>query len=274
MPDIHELDIREQVAAAVVTMRQRKPLVQCLTNIVVANFTANVLLAAGAVPAMVDNPEESGLFTGAADGVLVNTGTPYPDTARAMVAAAGAAGANGTCWVLDPVAAGLPWRTSIAKDCLSAGRPTIIRANASEVLALSGAGAAGRGPDASDPVEAALPAARALQREHGCVVAVSGAVDHLIDADRHVTISSGHEWMTLVTGVGCSLGALMAAFGGCVEDPLVAAAAATAMLCVAAERAAGAAAGPGAFASGLLDQLYLVEADEVAQQGGIDDVQA
>ena len=102
-------------AAALAALRERPPLVQSLTNIVVAQWTANVLLAVGAAPAMVDNPREAAAFARVAGGVLVNLGTPYDDTALAMEQAVAAAADHGTPWVLDPVAAGaLQWRTTLA----------------------------------------------------------------------------------------------------------------------------------------------------------------
>src|SRR6478672_6706157 len=91
-------------AGALQALRVRSPLVQCLTNIVVAQWTANVLLAVGAAPAMVDNPEEAGAFAAIAGGVLVNLGTPYAETVIAMERAVAAANGAGTPWVLDPVA--------------------------------------------------------------------------------------------------------------------------------------------------------------------------
>jgi len=259
------------LAAALAALRAEAPLVQCLTNIVVANWTANVLLAAGAAPAMVDNAAEASLFAGIAGGVLINTGTPYLETADAMRAAASAATAAGRPWVLDPVAYGLPWRSSIADDALAAGRPAIIRGNASEIMGLAGAGGGGRGVDSTDPTEAALEGARDLALRHGCVVAVSGPVDHITDGRRTVTVTGGHEWMTRVTGVGCSLGALMAAFAA-VVDPLDAAVAATALLCVAADRAAATTAGPGSFAVALIDQLHLLTPADVAAAADLADV--
>jgi hydroxyethylthiazole kinase len=245
----------DDCAAALEALRRKAPLVQCLTNIVVAGWTANVLLAAGAAPAMVDNPEEAAGFATIAGGVLVNLGTPYPDTARAMVEAARSADGAGTPWVLDPVAAGaLGWRTSIATELLDLATPAVIRGNASEIGAFTG-GAGGKGVDAVDTAETAAPGAVDLAKLHGTVVAVSGAVDHLTDGERLVRVANGHPWMTRVTGVGCALGALMAAFAAVVEDRLVAATAATAMLTVAAEEAATATRGPGSFAVALLDEL-------------------
>src|SRR5450756_648744 len=114
------------LADALTALRDRPPLVQCRTNIVVAGWTANVLLAVGAAPAMVDNPNEAGQFAAIAGGVLVNLGTPYDDTAAAMHLAIAGAKPTGTPWVLDPVAAGaLGWRTSLAQQLLGEARPTI-----------------------------------------------------------------------------------------------------------------------------------------------------
>lgn len=252
-------------ADALAALQEQGPLVQCLTNIVVANWTANVLLAAGAAPAMVDNPLEAPLFARVANSVLVNLGTPYEDTAEAMTGAVGAAVAGGTPWVLDPVAAGgLPWRTQHGRDLLRCGSPAIIRGNASEILGLAG-GSGGRGVDASDIPDAVVETARGLARDHGCVVAVSGERDLFTDGERVIRLRGGHPWMTRVTGVGCSLGALMAAFA-VVSDPLTAAVAATACLCGAAEDAARTSRGLGTFATGLLDELTLLTPERLAER--------
>lgn len=243
-------------------LRAQPPLVQCLTNIVVAQWTANVLLAVGAAPAMVDNPREAAEFAPIASGVLVNLGTPYDDTADAMRLSAAAAAA-GTPWVLDPVAAGgLRWRTELALELLRSS-PTIVRGNASEIMALTG-GAGGKGVDATDSPEAALEAAQEIAQTYGTIVAVSGPVDHVTDGERTVLIANGHPWMTQVTGVGCALGALMAAFAGTGADPLTAAATATAVLTVAADEAAAASQGPGSFAVGLIDRLAALTPEGLA----------
>ena len=251
------------LADSLTTYREAGPLVQCLTNTVVTNWTANVLLASGGSPAMVDNPDEAGVFARVASAVLINMGTPQTATVAAMHAAVEACAAAGTPWVLDPVAAGgLPWRTEIARTLVAEHAPAIIRGNASEIAGLAG-GSGGRGVDSTDSPEAVLDIARALATEHGCVVAVSGPVDHLTDGDRLVRLANGHALMTQVTGVGCSLGALMAGFAGSVDDPLLAAAGATALLTIAAERAAESASGPGSFAVALLDQLAAVTPEDV-----------
>lgn len=252
-------------ADALARLRDRSPLVQCLTNIVVAQWTANVLLAVGAAPAMVDNPEEAGAFARIAGGVLVNLGTPYADTAVAMEQAVAAATDAGMPWVLDPVAAGaLGWRTEIARKLLS-DSPTVLRGNASEVMALTG-GAGGKGVDSVDSPEAALEAAVELAGLHGTVVAISGPVDHLTDGSRVVRVANGHPLLTRVTGVGCALGAMIAGFAAVLDDPLLAAVAATATLTVSGDAAAAGSSGPGSFAVALLDRLSSITPDELAAQ--------
>ncbi|WP_342023205.1 hydroxyethylthiazole kinase [Arthrobacter citreus] len=249
-------------------VRTEPPLVQCLTNAVVTNFTANVLLALGAAPAMTDIPGEAGPFARAASGVLINLGTPHEEQRRAMLEAAEAANDAGTPWVLDPVAVGsLPVRTALAAELLAL-RPTAIRGNASEIIALAGLGTGGRGVDATDDPEAALPAALLLAEKHGSVVAVSGPTDLITDGVQTLRISNGDALLTRVTGGGCALGAVTAAFLAVADDggALAAVAAATAVYTVAAEPAAQASSGPGSFAAGFLDALASLTGQDLEQR--------
>jgi hydroxyethylthiazole kinase len=210
---------------------------------------------------MVENSEESAEFAQVADAVLVNFGTLSPDRVTAMRAAVAAAGRAGTPWVLDPVAVGaLGYRTRLAAELVTGG-PAVVRGNASEILSLAGAaGAAGRGVDSTTASGDALEQAAELARRVGTVVAVSGAVDYLSDGTRVLEVHSGHPMMTRVTGVGCALGALVAACCAVESSPLIAAGAATTILTVAAEVAAAASDGPGSFAVKLLDVLYGLDA--------------
>lgn len=247
-------------------LRRATPLVQCITNAVVTNFTANVLLALGAAPAMVDIPGEAGQFAPVASGVLVNLGTPTPTQGAAMLEAAEASHAAGTPWVLDPVAVGfLTVRTATAQQLVPL-RPTIIRGNASEIIALAGSGAGGRGVDSVDEPAAALDAAALLASRHGSVVAVSGPVDAVVSPDGTVVrVANGTELLTRVTGGGCALGAVMAAFASLTPDALLAATAATGTYTLAAERAAATAAGPGTFAPLFLDALAAITPADIVQ---------
>src|SRR5580704_12992612 len=149
----------DEIVTAHGALRQKRPLIQCLTNVVSANFMANVLLAAGASPAMVDNPEEAALFAGIADSVLINLGTPTAAQVEAMRLAAAAAQKAGKPWVLDPIAAGgLPWRGQVAAELLKF-KPAAVRGNASEIIGLAGLGGGARGVDSAASPAAAVPAA-------------------------------------------------------------------------------------------------------------------
>jgi len=256
-------------------LRDTPPLTHCITNAVVTGFTANALLAIGAAPAMVDIVDESGMFAGVASGLLVNLGTPTPEQRAAIREAVASANASGTPWVLDPVAIGaLPVRTALAQD-LVAQRPTAIRGNASEILALAGLSGGGRGVDATDTTDAAATAATALAEAHGGVVAVSGAVDLVTDGVRTVRIANGDPLLTRVTGGGCALGAIMAAFLGAARGSgitaLDAVAAATLVYTIAAERAAETSTGPGSFAAALLDALAAVLPGDLAPRARVEE---
>lgn len=257
-------DLLHFTSEALARVRDRAPLVQCLTNAVVMNHTANALLAVGAAPAMVDVPGEAGAFTPVAGGVLINLGTPNTEQRTAMVEAAEAAVAGGTPWVLDPVAVGsLPVRTPLAHRLRDLG-PTVIRGNASEILAVSGVGAGGRGVDATDDVDGAVDAARALASATSAVVAVSGPVDLLTDADRVARVANGDVLLTRMTGGGCALGAVMAAFASVDDDRLATTVAATVVYTVAAELATEQADAPGSFAVAFLDALASVDQADLA----------
>ena len=124
--------------AAFEAVRRHAPLVSCITNAVVTNITANVLLSLGAAPAMVDITGEAGPFARVASALLINLGTPQPEQRAAAREAAAAAHDAGTPWVLDPVAIGvLAHRTALAHELLGRG-PGAVRGNASEILALAG----------------------------------------------------------------------------------------------------------------------------------------
>lgn len=245
-------------------LRQSVPLVHCITNFVAMNLTANVLLAAGAAPAMVHAPEEAGAFAPMAGALSINIGTPDALWVAGMEAAIDAATAAGRPWVLDPVAHFItPWRRALVLRLLDRG-PAVIRANASEVLTLAGEAASGRGVDAGDSVAAAETAARRLAAARGCVVAVTGEVDFVTDGTRAWRVEGGAPLMPQVTATGCALSALVAGYAA-VCPPAAAATAALAHF-AAAGLAARAAPGPGSFAVAFVDALAGVTPADLDQR--------
>lgn len=252
-------DWQQRLLATRARLRERTPLVHCLTNQVTMNFVANVLLAAGASPAMTDHPKEAGELAAAADGVLINLGTPNAASLEAMRRASLAASKARRPWVLDPVgAAALPLRREISLE-LMAHRPAVVRGNASEILSLVDSDARGRGVDTRhDASDAATAAPHLLDRTSG--VAISGKIDRLVGIHDNadpvlVSIEGGSAWQPRVTGTGCALGALIAAYLAVADSTLDAMIAAHAHAAAAAERAEQEAKGPGSFAVAWLDAL-------------------
>ena len=240
-------------------LRAHSPLVHCMTNDVVQTFTANVLLAVGASPAMVIDPREAAQFAAIADALLINVGTLTEDRAVAMRAAVEHARQAGKPWTLDPVAVGaLTVRTAFCHELLAL-QPAAIRGNASEILALAGMSAGGRGVDTTDTAAAALPAAQALARRLAealaTVVAVTGEVDYVTDGERVLSVAGGNPLMTRVVGTGCALSAVVAASAALPGDRLENVAAACGLMKQAGEIAARQG-GPGSFIPAFLDALY------------------
>jgi hydroxyethylthiazole kinase len=240
--------------------RTRSPLTHCMTNDVVQSFTANVLLALGASPAMVIEAEEAEQFAAVADALLINVGTLTAPRAQAMLRAIERAVAAGNPWTLDPVAVGaLAYRTRFCQQILSL-KPAAIRGNASEILALAGMSAGGRGVDTTDTASSALPAAIALARQTNAIVAVTGEVDYVTDGQRTQTITGGDVMMTRVVGTGCALSAVVAASCSLPGDRLDNVVAACGFMKQAGSVAVKQSRGPGSFASAFIDALWNLEA--------------
>lgn len=248
----------DQAAPFMARVRKHKPLIHCITNQVVQNFTANILLAIGASPAMVIAQEEVQSFISIADGLLVNIGTVHKQIAESMLLAVQQAMHSQVPWVLDPVAVSkaLAFRTQIAHELL-AFHPAVIRANAAEILILAGEQGSAKGTDSQDSTESALNAANKLAEQYQTIVAVTGETDYVTNGKTIYAIKGGDLALTKVTGTGCSLSAMVAAFIADAENKLVATASACLMMKKAAELA-NKQSGLGTFAVSLLDQLSLI----------------
>ncbi len=227
-------------------VRMRHPLVECLTNNVTVNDVANVILACGASPVMVTDPRELEDFIGLAQAVDLNIGTMAPELDLPFEKSLEVAQKLGKPVVLDPVGAGAAkCRTDLLLRLLDTYPVAVIRGNASEIRALSGEAGKTMGVDASagDAVtEETLPArtamAAGLARKHGCVVAMSGAWDIITDGNRSVVCKRGVPQMSQITGTGCMLTGLTAAFVGANPDRILeATVAATEMMCLCGENA-------------------------------------
>jgi len=246
-------DIAADVLARI---RARRPRVHCITNAVAQNFSANVLLAAGAVPSMTIAADEIAEFVARADALLVNLGTLDPERRAAIELAVNAAGER-VPWVLDPVLIDRsPPRCALAV-ALAARHPRAIRLNAAEFRGLAGA----------------APSAETLARyaaQGASVIGLTGDRDIVTDGGRSVTIRNGDPLMAKVTAMGCAASAIVAACHAVEPDAFSATAAGLILIGIAGEVAAARAHGPGTFAVEILDALHALDAATIARHARLE----
>ena len=229
-------------------VRNNCPLIHNITNYVTVNDCANVLLACGGSPIMSDDKEEVAEITTICSGLNINIGTLNQRTIASMLIAGKKANELNHPVVLDPVGAGASkLRTETAMQLLEEVKFAVIRGNISEIktLALGSGTTKGVDADVADRVteenlEEMVAFAKAFAEKTGAVIAITGAIDIVADDKTAYCIRNGHPMMSAVTGTGCQLSAMTAAFVTANPDqPLEASAAAVAAMGYAGEVAHG-----------------------------------
>ncbi|MEA4902882.1 hydroxyethylthiazole kinase [Desulfitobacterium sp.] len=263
--------IKHQIIEAVETIRRTNPVAGSITNTVTINFVANAQLAVGGSAAMVYLPDEGEFLANVGGATYINVGTLFPIYEETLPHVARVLHDTGKPWVLDPVAIGIgSLRTQLLRQ-FKEYKPSVIRGNASEIIALAGLwgldGGTGvsnvRGVDSTDSVSAAKAAAVALAKWTGGAVAVSGKTDLVTDGDLIAFSQGGSHFMEKITGAGCSLGGVVAVYAAA-TSPFIAALTATAVYNLAGNRAENKVDGPGSFQIQFLDELYKATAADVA----------
>jgi hydroxyethylthiazole kinase len=255
-----------RTGADLAAIRERKPLVHQITNYVVMNETANATLSLGALPVMAHAVEEVEEMASVAGALVLNIGTLSERWIEAMLLAAKAANRAGAPVVLDPVGAGATrFRTETAQRILEESEIAVVRGNQAEVATLAGRQAEIRGVESID-------LAKVAASELGCVVSVTGPVDHVSDGERSIAVSNGHELLGTVSGTGC----MSTAITGCylavgADRPLETAAEALVAFGVAGEDAASGAKGPGTFHANLYDALYNLDPATLDERARVDE---
>lgn len=267
---------RTELASCLGAVRERTPLVQCITNFVTVNDCANILLAAGGSPTMAHDIREVEEAVAGVQALVLNLGAI--GDVEAMLLAGKRANQLGIPVVLDPVAAGVTsLRREACRRLLAELRFTVIRGNASEIRALALGTEGGSGVDVSagdavteENLSRGVELCRRLAESTGAVTALSGQVDILSDGTQTVLIRGGVPTMSRVTGSGCMLTALLGAFCGAnPERPLAAAAAAVAAMDLAGERAEARrlqnGTGNATFRTDLIDAVFNLTEDELRE---------
>lgn len=263
--------LKQAIEQAAATVRQTNPLTPSITNTVTINFVANAQRAVGGSAAMVYLPDEGEGLARICDAMYINVGTLFPIYAETLPKTAKTLHEEQKPWVLDPVAIGLgKMRTDLLTQ-FKEYKPSIIRGNASEIIALAGlwnvsGGSAVsdvRGVDSTDTVQAAKDAAMALASWTGGAVAVSGKEDLITDGKQVALSRGGSPMMPCITGTGCSLGGVMAVYAAA-ADPFVAAVTGAAVYNLAGSRAEQYVKGTGSFQTAFIDELYTARPADIA----------
>lgn len=269
---------------AVDNVRAATPLVHSITNYVTVNDCANALLASGASPIMSDEPADVFDITSICGGLVLNIGTLNERSIEAMHVAGKRAAQLDHVIVLDPVGAGASaLRTKTAADLLDELPVSVIRGNMSEVKALMGASSSTRGVDVN-PDDAVTEGnlaesaafAKKLAEKTGAVVAITGAIDIVADAGRAFAIRNGDPIMGKITGAGCMLSCIVAAYAVANADSMlegVVAAVAGEGLCGQIARARMTEAdGNGTFRTYLLDALYNLDGERLEKGALVEEI--
>lgn len=201
-------------------VRKSVPLVHNITNYVTVNDVANVILACGASPIMSDEPQDVEDITMICGGLNINIGTLNERSIQAMFLAGKKAGELGHVILLDPVGAGASrLRTETAEAIVEKLHPTVIRGNISEIKTLALGSGTTKGVDADvadtvteDTLDNAVAFAKAYAKSTGSIIAITGAIDLVSDADRCFVIRNGRPEMGRITGTGCQLSGMMTGF--------------------------------------------------------------
>jgi hydroxyethylthiazole kinase len=243
-------DLPNIAVAILGRLRARRPRVHCITNMVAQQFTANMLLAAGAIPSMTIAADEVASFVTRADALLINLGTFDAERRAATDIAIESAIGEGIPWALDPVFIDRSdQRAAYARE-LVAKRPRAVRLNRAEFRALAG-------------LQAERHALKRYAVDNLTTIGLTGASDIVTDGVRLVTLNNGHPLMESVTAMGCAASALVAACLAVEADAVIASATALLVLDIAGEVAAERARGPGSFAVEILDAVHTVDGDAI-----------
>ncbi len=249
-------DLPAVAADMVARLRGRRPRVHCITNSVAQAFTANILLAIGAIPSMTIAPQEIADFAARADALLVNLGTLDQERRTAIEIALEKAAERRRPWILDPVLIDVSASRAAYARALTARKPAAIRLNAAEFAALAGA-------------ETGRDAVVHFATRIASVIGLTGTTDIVSDGKRHFEIGNGHALMNAVTAMGCAASAVVGACLCVEDDALAATASALLAFGVAGEIAAQSSRGPGSFAVAFIDALHNLDRAALIARGRV-----
>jgi len=265
------MDLLSKVASLRPLIKEKKPLIHHITNFVTVNDCANITLAIGASPIMAVHGREVEEVVLGASALVLNIGTPTSNSVESMLLAGEKANELGIPVILDPVGVGIAkLRSRAADNILSRVKIAVLRGNASEIRFLSGASIDAKGVDSICCGQNDDKIARELAAQLGCVVVITGEWDIISDGKKVYSTGNGHKMLTQITGTGCMISSLIAAFSAVSNNYLAAAMGGVLTMGIAGEAAyhsLGDREGPGTFKVRLFDQVYNLTADTINKFG-------
>lgn len=255
-------------------VREKNPLVHCITNYVTVNDVANAILAVGGAPIMADDIDEIEEIVAKANALVINIGTLNQRTAASMWAAASTANKKNVPVILDPVGVGASsLRNKVVTRLLKNNQFAVIRGNLSEMAFCAGKDSATRGVDSNsdDKNFSAAEIAKIVAEKYSCVAVVTGAVDVVTDGKNFAQIKNGVPAMSKITGAGCMLSGILGAYIGAVDDKFSAAVNAVASMGIAGEISFEkfSEVGTGSFHIGIIDALSQIDDEIISARGKI-----
>ena len=202
------------------SVKKTKPLIHCITNPISINDCANMVLAVGAKPIMAEHPLEVSEITALSKALAVNLGNITDIRMESMLISGKTAFENKIPQVIDLVGVGCSkLRLEYAKKFISECHPSVIKGNMSELKAICGIKSNAKGIDvgADDIVteqnfDESIEMLKELSLQTGAVIAATGVVDIITNGTQTYLITNGCEMLSMVTGTGCMLTALIASY--------------------------------------------------------------
>ncbi len=254
---ISEINLGKKIFEIIERIRQERPLIHNITNMVAMNDSANIILAIGGLPVMAHAQAEVREMVRVAGALVLNIGTLTSEQIDSMIAAGEEANNLKKPVVLDPVGAGATHlRTESALRLQERIKIDIVRGNHAEVSILAGLKGSIKGVESVGSGKNAVEVARSLARKHNQVVIITGKQDIVTDGKTVIEINNGSPMLGTITATGCMVTSLIATFAAVCDDYIMASTGALVCFGLAGERAAVKAQGPGSFKVNLFDEVY------------------
>jgi len=255
--DFSKVNLGEKIFEIMEGIRQERPLIHNITNMVAMNDSANIILAIGGLPIMAHAQEEVKEMVRAAGALVLNIGTLTSEQIDSMIAAGEEANSLKKPVVLDPVGAGATYlRTESALRLQEKVKIDIVRGNYAEISVLAGLKGNIKGVESVGREKNSVEVARSLACKHNQVVVITGEKDIVTDGKTGLEISNGSPMLRTITATGCMVTSLIATFAAVCDDYVLASAGALVCFGLAGERAVVKAKGPGSFKMNLFDEVY------------------